>query len=382
MKREQKVRIVSVDRRYRLEPYPAMPIFNHKLGTYITGQHVNPSDTSTKNNLTVKEMLGETVLSAEKQKRFPYIITPEVRVPLVNLRWFDLSVDEAGDYINPKDAAEYRFFELQDFVAKSKESVIPGTHYFYVENIEKEAEERVSTRQMRYKAQKLVIENTNINRYKEIALLLNYRVDKISILVDNLSDVVIQDKILEACETHPYEVIRCFEKGAAEDIFILKAASYQIIQMKGKSFFDGQEYLGDTLEAVKKFMHTENGKKYMLRWSRHISEREDSVDEFSDTEAKRMENVLSQLSMAIIDEDWSKAKSLVEQGELIDFKNADLIKLAAKIPGVTMEDPEVKKRIRQLKMQAGKLKIPRDIYENVQDEQEMQKIINDAKGIE
>jgi hypothetical protein len=330
--REQKVRIVATDARYRKETYPAIPIFSDKLGTYLTGQHIIPTDPSTKGNLTVKEMLGEMKLSEVKLKKFPYLIVPEIRVPILHMRNFDLSQKEDGEYINPKDKAEFDFIKIQPVVASSKD-IMNGDHYFYIENKVAEAEIRVTNRTLRYKAEKLILEKHNINNYRQIAMLLNYKIADFRVNLNSVTDIMLQDALLDACEKYPKSVIDCFNDDSKEDLTILKLEDYQIITRKDNSFYDGNQFLGDTLDEVKRFMREDSGSIYKTRWMSLLGRKENNS---TDTDVKkidkeRLKELISDCSFAIFDKEFDKAVSCYEQAILIDPDSANLKKLKAKM---------------------------------------------------
>lgn len=375
MKIKEEIRIVSIDKRYRKEPYPVLPIYSEQIGTYLTGQHIDPNNPETKGNLTIKEMLGEDQISAEKKARFPYIIVPEVYVPLVHLRRFDLSKDNAGDYVNPKDVAEFELFKIQDIVAPNKHSVQTNKHYFYIENKEQEAKLNVSRRQLRYRAESLVMNNMSDNTYKEIALLLNYKIQDFKANVAYMSETLIQEAILNACESNPEQVIQCFSDEAKDDLFIIKAEYHGCIERRGNSFFDGQQYLGDTIDEIKKFIRTEEGKRYMNRWHNQISnaEHKEAVNKPDNFD----ELVKDTLSALTIDEDLVKAQKLYDQAFIERPGAEQLIKLKQLIdekskPKVTREqllEKYNKKELPALKMVASHKKIEKDLYKDLDKEQ-------------
>ena len=331
--REKSVRIVSIDARYRKEAYPFIPIYSNAIGTYITGQHIDPNKPETKGNLTKAEMENPQTLTAEKKAKFPYLILPEVRVPLTHLRSFNLSVDETGAYINPKDAAEYDFYMLQtDKVAKNKDSVLEGTHYFYVENLEAEAEVRIGSRKLRFEAETLVRSKGSLAKYKEIALLLNYKLADFRVNI-NSSERILEDKILDACEKYPSDVVRCFSEEAERDLFILRAEHVGIITRKGESFFDGSQYLGDSLDAVKKFLLTESGSRYERRYQSQLAARENEPKSVSTekSNAERFETLVDKCSRYILTEFWDDALNFYQEAFTINPENPILAKLKTQI---------------------------------------------------
>jgi hypothetical protein len=328
--RKQIVRIVSIDKRYMKDPYPFVPIYSERLGTYITGQHIDPSDPSTKDNLTRKEIEEPNTAAPSKLKKFPYIIQAEIRLPLSHLRSFDITVDDRGEFVNPKDAAEFKFFSIQtDKVAPSKNKVITGEHYFYIENLEAEAQVRISNKKLRFDAEKLVREKGGLSMYRDIALMLNHKIKEFRVNL-NVSEEILEDKILMACEEYPSEVIKCFSKESERDLFILKAESHGIITRKGNSFFDGSQYLGDTLEDVKKFISTQEGSRFEKRWSANLAKAENKsvVEQYTETAKERFDNLVKECSVNIVLGEIEKAKDLYQEAFTIDPTNIILEKLS------------------------------------------------------
>lgn len=341
--RKQIVRIVSIDKRYRKESYPFVPIYNHSIGTYITGQHVDPNLPETKGRLTTEEMEHPERMTAERKKMYPYIIQPEVRVPLTHLRSFNIATDEVGHPVNPKDHAEYIFFSLQtEQVAKSKSAVVAGQHYFYIENLESEATERLEKGKMRFEAEKLVREKGTLQRFKDIALLLNYKIKDFRINV-NVSETILQDKIIEACNSNPADVLRCFSPESEKDLFILRAESLGLITRRGDSFFDGAQYLGDNLEDIKKFLKTEDGGRYERRWAAQsaasLNEPKSVAKENNDKE--RLEVLIGKCAQYIITGRLDDARNFYQEAFIIDPENEVLKKLYAQLNETKIEDKKI-----------------------------------------
>lgn len=330
--RKQVVRIVSVDKRYMKEPYPYVPIFNERIGTYVTGQHIDPRDQRTSGNLTRLEIEDPSKIPAEKMKKFPHVIQAEIRLPLTHLRSFDISVDETGEYINKKDAAEFNFYKIQDNIASSKSKIVPGEHLFYIEDLEDEARVRVSNRKLRYEAENLVREKGGFAKYKDIALILNYKIKDFRVNI-NASEAILEDKILEACETHPQEVVRCFDADADEDLFILKAEAQGLIARVGNSFFDGSQFLGDNLDEIKKFIRTEAGARYQRRWAQQLGVSQNMPQEASHEELKkqRFDTLIEKSSKLLITGFIEDAVRFYQEAYTLDPKNPVLSQLKSEI---------------------------------------------------
>ena len=92
MSKEQKkldgkiVRFIAIDRKYMTTLYPAIAPESKRMGTFATGQHVDPEIESTLDNLTKEEMTGKTKLSAQRKNKWPYIIDPAITVHIEHMK--------------------------------------------------------------------------------------------------------------------------------------------------------------------------------------------------------------------------------------------------------------------------------------------------------
>ncbi|MCK9281876.1 MAG: hypothetical protein M0P71_14720 [Melioribacteraceae bacterium] len=335
MKREKEkmVRVVSVDPRYRKETYPAIAIYNSAMNTYITGQHIDVRDPSTKGNLTKEQIEGTTPLTDEQLKKFKYVIKADFRVRIQHMRRYNNTVDDVtGEIENAKDYAELNFLRYQDIVAKSKKDVVPGTHYFYLEDAEKEAEERINQKNLVFKAMSFINRNSNINKFVDLAILLNYKIADCRIDVNGLSPLMIQDKLMEYATSNPNEVISCFGPSVDRDLFILKAENKGLITKKGNSYFDGQQYLGDNLDEINKFISSEAGMKYKTRWMSHIEVSTLTIDEKKDSIDNQSLNTLKgDLAIAIMMDDFDKAEKIYDSILVINPSEVSLVTFRKKI---------------------------------------------------
>jgi len=296
------VRVISVDPRYRKSPYPAVAVLDERANTYITGQHINPEDPSTIGNLTIKEMIGEVDLSEDKKKKFPYIINPENPVPIIHLKRLNLSRYEDGSYVAPKDKALYDFYQLQRrVVAPSKDKVKKGTHYFYIEDKEQEARQYVTKKDTIFKAQKLVREQTAARSLVDVALFLNYSVPGFNVNVDVLTKLQLEEKILVACEKHPYDVIKSYSKDSKQILYILKLETNKIIQRKEGNFFDGGRFLGATVEEVIRFMDRKENETFVTKWAKQYHDK-----------VKTLPDDIPETSVEGVDEEKAKEKAILE----------------------------------------------------------------------
>jgi len=275
-KSERIVRLIAVDKRYGQTVYPSVPIKDDSINTYLTGQHIDPKDPKSFGNLTLDEMTGRVPVSADKQKKFPFIIYPEVQengktrvnvFPIKHGDTLNLTTDSQGNFIHAKDKAMYDYYMLQNPVSSSKDRIEPGITMFYLEDKMAEASKRVQQEDLIFDAQSL-IRSSNIDKFRDLGLLLNYSLPNFNINVSVLPETMIKDKLIQAAKENPQAVIDCFAKGVEKDLFVLKLADRGHIQKNNGSYYDGKLYLGRTVDEVKSFMANEENQQYVTKWGR------------------------------------------------------------------------------------------------------------------
>lgn len=276
MKKKRIVQLVANRNKYTKFAFMAVPRFDGNMNTYLTGQHIIPGVTDPEDGLTPEEMTGEKPLSVEKARKFPYVLNPDNQTPIIHLNKLDLSTNEKGQVINYKDKVLYDFFvKYSGVVAESKDKFIIDKHFFYIRDEEFEAEQRVSKRKLLYKAMNLVQENTSTRKLNDLALMLSYTIKNFSVNPNIISLSQLEDVILKACEDYPEEVIKCYEEGAEEMLFILKVKDKGIIVKRDDAFYDGQMFLGRTIADVLDFMKRPDNEGYLDKWTKLLSENRD-----------------------------------------------------------------------------------------------------------
>lgn len=270
------VRVISLDKRYRQEPYPSCASFDTTTDTYLTGQHIVPGNENTVNNLTTNEMLGKEKLIKAKQLRFPYVINPEHRIPIMHGARLILSKDNSDTYTHPKDVALYNYIMLQPYVAPSKEAYIKSRHYFYIEDKEVEAETRVNKRNLRFNAEKLIRENTAIGKMSDVAEMLSYSIKNFNINADNLTKTQIEDLLYKTCDKHPEEVIKCYSDDSKEDMHVIKLIKQKILKKTNDGIYDGSKFIGMTLGDVKVFMGKPENENFTTKWGQLLLSKDET----------------------------------------------------------------------------------------------------------
>lgn len=319
------VKLIAVDNRYKDTPYPFRCILDDSIGTYLTGQHVDPGDPDTFDNLTVEEMTGQQILSPEKKRRFPFVINPLNRINFNNRQVFDLSKDKQGNYINPKDASMVNLIRKYTwFVAVSKNDIQPKKHFFYIHDEVFEAEQKVTKADKVYEALKFVREGLTDDGLFDVALVLSYKLKEFVFNHNEYNKVVLKDKILEVCEKKPEKILECKSEGHLDEVFILKLTIHDIIKRKGTDLYDGGKFLGKDLYDLRKFMKQEENIGIVSKWSRLLADKEGRIPKDGKEQSEKRHSLYAELEGKSVDElkrfAGSKRYAKVEWGEI---DNAD-----------------------------------------------------------
>lgn len=293
---KRKVKLIAVDNRYKDTPYPFLCVEDESIGTYLTGQHIDPNDPDTYDNLTVEEMTGKQMLSPEKKKRFPFVINPLNRINFMNLQTFDLTKDKKGEFVNPKDAALVNLLKNYTwFVAPEKDKAKPKKHFFYIHDEIEEAQSRVSKADKVYQATRFIREELAPEGLFDTALVLNYKVKSFKFDPNNYSDVVLKDRVLSLCETNPEAVLECKSSAHIDEVFILKLVLHNFIKLRGTDFYDGSKFIGKDLNDLKRFIKQEENTMTVSKWNRLLAQKEgrtfDTTKEPSDKQKELFEEL-------------------------------------------------------------------------------------------
>ena len=244
--RKKIVKIFSLDPKYRVTPYPAVPAEDLANDTYITGQQFIPNVTKPDEFLTKDEMTGKKPLTAKKMALFPFVINPLDQYNIVHGMTLDLSTDDEGRVVNPKDKAIFTFLKLQEFIAPSKSEYRKSKHYFYIDDREAQAEKEVRQMKTEFVAQQFIYKNTTGDNLKNIGLLLGYYIKGFPGTFPGFTDTMILGKLLQAAKEHPAEVMRCDTEEAKNELFVLRLVNENLLKHRQDGFFDGGTFLGST----------------------------------------------------------------------------------------------------------------------------------------
>lgn len=263
----KEVRFVAVDKRYMRTPYPAIAPHSKSMGTYVTGQHVDPEDETTYGNLTEDEMLGEIEIKpAARKKKFAYVINPDNPVFIIHMQKYNCKVDEKGNPLHPRDYWEAHFILEQNIVANTRRNVKTGKHYFYLEDKDKEAALTVSEFDARYAAEKFIRESLSISDYKDIIELLNLKYPYFQENVKGMSQVRMFETLLKHAHDKPQEIVDISREEAKDELFISKLVARRILKKRVDGIYDGQQLVGRTLDEVILYLHTTEGQSSLEKW--------------------------------------------------------------------------------------------------------------------
>lgn len=269
---ERIVTIRSTKSKYKKHPFNTPVVFSTDINTYLTGQHIDPRDESTKNNLTANKMLGKEPLTELEKERFPFVLNPDMEriYGIVDGTNYNLTLDEKGKPIFPEQYVMANWMmKYVPEVAKNSSSVIPDKHFFYIEDRYEEAVANVSKKDKIFDAMS-IIRKMAVEQLRDLALLLNYYVKSFHVNV-NLSETLLKEQLYTQCETTPDFVLKFKEKGVQDDLYFLKLAYHGIIQYREGAYYDGSKFLGTTLTDLKTFVSTKENSDIAAKWNRTLS---------------------------------------------------------------------------------------------------------------
>ena len=266
----KKVKFIALDRKYRVEPYPAVAPLDSKLNTYITGQHIDPADDSTIGNLTLKEITGEIEIKPEgRRKKFPHIINDVDPVMIIHNKTLDCTMNSKGEPSNPKDYADANFIIAQTRIIASSKQEASSRHKFYLEDKEADAKVYVNTSDKVYEAQKLIREKTAIGDYKDLVMMLNLSVSGFHVSYKNMTDTRLKEVLLKQAESDPDSISIAFTEKGEDMIFIARCTEAGHINYKpGNGYYEGQKFLATDLMAMLAFIANPENGNFVNKWGK------------------------------------------------------------------------------------------------------------------
>jgi hypothetical protein len=255
----KKVRFIAVDKKYERQPYPCIAPFDDQMSAYVTGQHIDPADEKTYENLTVEEMTGEADISIKKRKKFPHVINPENAVNIFHAKSYDCTLKPDGTPLKPKDYAEAYFILHQKWLtAINKQSVRPSKHKFYLDDKEENAKIRLLKADMRFEAEKLIREKATVDDYAIMLYMLNMRVPGFYEDPATLSPSTMMDILLTQAEENPKQITFYFTEEAEVHVFLAKLVGTKTVDKRHDGYFYKSTYLGLDDNAFATYLSDDN----------------------------------------------------------------------------------------------------------------------------
>ena len=273
----KKIKFIAVDRKYRTEPYPAVAPLDSKINNYVTGQHRDYEDPSTKGYLTLKEITGEEKITPEgRRKKFSYRITDDTEIPILHNKTYDTRLDGNGDPLNAVDYWNAQFIINQTrIVAMSKSEVTPK-HKFYLEDKESDAKAFVSTADEVYDAEKLIREKATLGDYKDLVMLLNMIETGFYVEYSTMSDIRLKEILIKKAQENPKVIQKLFSDEGKDLLFIAKLNDYDIIQHKpGNGYYDGQKFIASNHNEMLGFIANPENETLVGKWHSLLKRNED-----------------------------------------------------------------------------------------------------------
>lgn len=178
---EERIKILAVSFKYKEKPFFATGIFDDKTKVMLTGQQD---------------------LSPSQLKEEEFIINPNEHYLVRNND--ELILKKRGDvYVHDKAYALYGLYKIQPNFAMSKNEVIKGTHDFYLQNFEAEADKKIINSKIKAKASAKVLD-MNLS---DMVNLLYYFGENAASLTSKRAEA----RVFELAESVPTEVISYFE---------------------------------------------------------------------------------------------------------------------------------------------------------------------------
>ena len=279
MKRDldgKKIRFIALDRKYRTEAYQAVAPLDSQSNTYITGQHIDPSDETTKGNLTLKEITGEIEIKPEgRRKRFPFVINDVDPVLIIHNKLYDCTLNDNGEPANPKSYAEAQFIILQGKLVAGSKAESRSYHKFYLEDKDADARVYVIDSDNIYEAEKLIREKAAIEDYKDLVMMLNLSVSGFNVGYKTLNDTRLKEILLKQAKSDPSSITMAFTDRGKDIIFIAKLVDNRIINHKvGNGYYDGDKFIAIDIDTLVAFINDGTNSSLVGKWGKLLKDSE------------------------------------------------------------------------------------------------------------
>lgn len=276
------VEIISEDKRYRKERYPAIILEDPRTGIFMNGLEHRPGKEETEDFLTQEEIKDYNYkFSKVRSEQFPLesIIRVDDVVSIPHAQKLDLTLKVGkngkpltgkfpGDYVYPRDYALYCFYSILPNVAKTKEGYNRSQHHFYLLDREYEATSRMEKRKRSFEAEKFLFDNISLEKQKLIAMLISFKTKEYEFGdISKLSATMIQDKLFEVAQKNPDFILACDptkHPEVTEELFVIQAIDAKVLKKKGVSYYDGDRFAGDDMTGLIKYLKSDDN--IVLSW--------------------------------------------------------------------------------------------------------------------
>lgn len=235
---EERVKIYAINKKYKEKPFLVTAVTDPINRKFVTGQ----------------EHLSEDELSKSE-----LIISHKENYMLRNND--ELVLQKKGNkYLLTRDYALYCLYMVVPEIAKSKDEAINGTHFFYMQNLEKEAEKLIDISKVRAKAYAKV---DSLVALTDMSDMLFYFGETAA----NASHKRAEAKIYELVEKSPKEVVEYFEKAESSRklVFVKKLIYYSLIKKQTNGYlFYGDVMLGAGEMEAAAFLFDDKNEKIFI----------------------------------------------------------------------------------------------------------------------
>lgn len=269
------IRFLAQERKYRMDPYPAVAPLDANKNIYITGQHYDADDDDRRGYLSQSEITGEIeVKPAARLKKFTPRIDETTTVLIIHNKPYDCRVNESGDPINPKDYWDANFIIAQTKIVAPSKAEATIKHLFYLDDKDSEARVFVISSDARYEAEKLIREQASLDEYKDIVMLLNLSVKDFHVDWRPLTSTRLKEVLLKQADKNPESIKYAFTEQGKDVLFMAKLIDRNIIARKGNGYYDGTKFIADSSEQFVKYINDQLNDSDISKWGRLLKESE------------------------------------------------------------------------------------------------------------
>ena len=266
------------------------------MNTYITGQQKLPGDPSTEDGLTLNQMLGIDPLTAEQKEKYPMVINPT--------QYYKFNHNHRFNLDNPEDEQLLNFLiAVERGIAPSKKQFMKGKHTHYLEDQQLEAKEEITEFDSQYEAMKH-IKSASFEVVQDVARYLTYSKKDFKVNIKSVSKDELYASLYKVCKETPHVIISCFTKDIKDEMLIMKMIDAGVVVVRNGEFYEGNDFLGTSMNAVVEFMRKKENASRLSKWN----------------------NFAKQNGKAGFSDDEKAAEFLKSMKEAIDAKDVDLAK--------------------------------------------------------